>query len=157
MTQSTNHAAIPSPIGTLYCAADDSAVLEILYTTDEKFSGNFNHHHPILQKLRGELESYFSGKLKQFTVPVRLSGTTHRLKVWDELKNIPYGETVSYSRIAKNIGSAPIVVGGAVGANRVNIVVPCHRVIGSNGSLTGYSGGLERKAFLLALENGAAK
>jgi len=144
-------AVIPSPVGDLYCAADDSAVLEILYK-EERGGEKFTDSH-ILSRLRGELESYFSGKLERFTTPVRLSGTPHRLKVWGELKNIPYGETVTYRSVAQRVGSAPIAVGQAVGANRVNILLPCHRVVGSDGSLTGYGGGLERKRFLLALES----
>jgi methylated-DNA-[protein]-cysteine S-methyltransferase len=146
-------AVIPSPLGDLYCQADDSAVLEIQYTAGLFCSDGINH--PVLLQLRNELDSYFSGKLKQFTVPIKLSGTAHRLMVWDELKNIPYGKTVTYRDVAQNVGSAPIAVGQAVGANRVNILIPCHRVVGSDGSLTGYGGGLERKRILLALESGA--
>jgi methylated-DNA-[protein]-cysteine S-methyltransferase len=142
-------AALPSPIGVLYCAADDEAVLEILYSAGESFSENPN---PVLKKLRGELDEYFAGTRRTFSVPVKLSGTQHQLKVWDALQKIPYGETAAYGSIAKAVGSAALAVGQANGKNRVNIVVPCHRVIGSDGSLTGYGGGLERKEFLLNLE-----
>ncbi|MCL2002766.1 MAG: methylated-DNA--[protein]-cysteine S-methyltransferase [Oscillospiraceae bacterium] len=149
MSQAIYRAAILSPLGVLYCSADDGAVLEVLYAAGEPYAGKLN---PVLARLRDELDEYFAGQRKTFGVPLALSGTAHRLKVWDALRGIPYGETVSYRHIAERVGSAPIAVGQAVGANRVNILIPCHRVVGSDGSLTGYGGGLERKKFLLDLE-----
>jgi methylated-DNA-[protein]-cysteine S-methyltransferase len=151
MNQAVCRAAIPSPLGTLYCSADDTAILEILYKTGETHPDNYN---PVLNQLKRELDEYFAGTRKVFNVPVKLSGTPHQLKVWKALQAIPYNKTVTYGYIAQCAGSAPIAAGQAVGKNRVNIVVPCHRVIGSDGSLTGYGGGLERKKILLDLEAG---
>jgi methylated-DNA-[protein]-cysteine S-methyltransferase len=102
-----------------------------------------------------ELGRYFAGERLQFTCPLDLRGTPFQLMVWNALTRIPYGETRSYTEIAREIGHANAVraVGAANGANPVAIIVPCHRVIGSNGSLTGYGGGLPTKAWLLALEH----
>jgi methylated-DNA-[protein]-cysteine S-methyltransferase len=107
-----------------------------------------------LRQAVDQLGSYFTGKRVQFTCPLDLHGTPFQLKVWNALTRIPYGETRSYAEIAREIGhpSAVRAVGAANGANPVAIIVPCHRVIGSNGSLTGYGGGLPTKSWLLALE-----
>ncbi len=107
-----------------------------------------------LRQAVDQLERYFSGERVQFTCPLDLYGTPFQLKVWNALTRIPYGETRSYAQIACEIGHANAVraVGAANGANPVAIIVPCHRVIGSNGSLTGYGGGLPTKAWLLVLE-----
>jgi O-6-methylguanine DNA methyltransferase len=109
-----------------------------------------------LRQTVDQLERYFSGERVQFTCSLDLYGTPFQLKVWDALTHIPYGETRSYAEIANEIGHANAVraVGAANGANPIAIIVPCHRVIGSNGSLTGYGGGLPTKAWLLALEKG---
>jgi methylated-DNA-[protein]-cysteine S-methyltransferase len=144
-----HRAAIHSPIGLLYCAADDSAVIEVLYSATGDFEESLN---PILRTLKKELTGYFSGTLRNFSVPLKLDGTPHRVKVWQALQTIPYGKTFSYKQLAEMVGSAPIAVGQANGRNKINILVPCHRAIGADGSLVGYGGGLERKRFLLDLE-----
>lgn len=110
----------------------------------------------ILDKARRELEAYFAGKLKTFTVPVAPNGTPFQQRVWAALQTIPYGVTRSYGQQAAAIGSpqASRAVGLANGRNPVAIIIPCHRVIGANGSLTGYGGGMERKKLLLDLEQG---
>ena len=107
-----------------------------------------------LRQAVGQLERYFAGERVQFTCPLDLRGTPFQLKVWNALTRIPYGETRSYAEIAQEIEhpSAVRAVGAANGANPVAIIVPCHRVIGSDGALTGYGGGLPTKAWLLALE-----
>ncbi len=107
-----------------------------------------------LQQAMDEMRRYLGGARVQFTCPLDLHGTAFQVRVWEELTRIPYGETRSYSEIAIAIGrlSAARAVGAANGANPVAIIVPCHRVIGSNGTLTGYGGGLPTKAWLLALE-----
>ncbi|HZN03227.1 MAG TPA: methylated-DNA--[protein]-cysteine S-methyltransferase [Candidatus Polarisedimenticolia bacterium] len=112
--------------------------------------------HPLLDRLRGELEEYFDGRRRVFEVPVRLEGTPFQLRVWHELTKIPYGEVRSYLQIARGLGDPQAVraVGGANGSNPISIVVPCHRVIGADGSIVGYGGGLERKRWLLAHERG---
>ena len=105
-----------------------------------------------------QLEAYFAGELKEFTVPLAPSGTPFQLAVWTELTKIPYGSTVSYGDIARALGKRPVAaraVGLANGANPISVIVPCHRVIGSDGSLTGYGGGLDRKELLLRLEGAA--
>ncbi len=108
----------------------------------------------VLETLGAELSEYFSGKRKEFTVPVLLSGTGFRKKAWAALMDIPYGETWSYSRQARHMGMPDAVraVGSANGKNRISIVVPCHRVINKNGSLGGFGAGLWRKEYLLKLE-----
>ena len=108
----------------------------------------------ILDRLQAQLDAYFAGKLRHFTLPLDLRGTPFQRLVWDYLLGIPWGETRSYGQVAGMIGKGGArAVGRAVGTNPVSIIVPCHRVIGSDGSLTGYGGGLERKAALLELEN----
>ena len=114
-----------------------------------------NTAHPLLIKAKKQLQEYFNGKRTQFTLPIEFEGTAFQQKVWDALLSIPYGKTVSYSDIAKKIKkpSASRAVGMAIGRNPLSIIVPCHRVIGANGTLTGYAGGLPNKAFLLELES----
>ena len=99
----------------------------------------------------GQLRAYFDGDLTEFEIPIRLDGTDFQREVWSHLRDIPYGETISYGELARRVGSpkASRAVGLANGRNPVSIIVPCHRVIGSNGQLTGYGGGLERKTWLL--------
>lgn len=105
-------------------------------------------------RLISQLDAYFAGKLRKFKIPLDLRGTSFQRRVWDLLCDIPWGETRSYGQIAKSLGrpKAARAVGRAVGTNPVSIVVPCHRVIGSDGTLTGYGGGLDRKEALLKLE-----
>lgn len=110
----------------------------------------------VIEQAEKELQEYFAGKRKQFTVPLDLRGTKFELKIWDQLLKIPYGQVCSYSDIAKKIHNPKSVraVGGANHSNPVAIIVPCHRVVGKNGSLSGYGGGMDKKKFLLQLEQG---
>ena len=110
----------------------------------------------VLGPIRRELDQYFAGRLKKFSTPVAFTGTQFQTSVWQELRRIPYGETISYLELAKRIRNPKAVraVGLANGANPIAIIVPCHRVIGSNGSLTGFGGGLPTKRALLELEKG---
>lgn len=112
---------------------------------------------PLLRQLAEELSAYFGGQLKDFTVPLSLRGTDFQRQVWEALRTIPYGQTCSYGDIAALLGKPRAVraVGGANHANPVMLIVPCHRVIGKDGSLTGYGGGLPLKEALLRLERGA--
>lgn len=114
--------------------------------------------HPLLQRAVQQLEEYFSGQRMKFDLPLLLHGTEFQRTVWEELLRIPYGSTRSYGAIAACIGSpkAARAVGMACNRNPIAIVVPCHRVVGSNGTLTGYAGGLSRKQFLLELEEKTA-
>ena len=102
-------------------------------------------------EILGQLDAYFAGRLTEFDIPVKLDGTEFQRRVWSQLQAIPYGETISYGELARRVGSpkASRAVGLANGRNPVTIIVPCHRVIGSNGKLTGYGGGLDRKTWLL--------
>jgi methylated-DNA-[protein]-cysteine S-methyltransferase len=114
--------------------------------------------HPVLVRARQQLTEYFSGARRGFDLPLLLAdGDDFRRAVWAELRNIPYGSTVSYADVAARIGDRRLAqsVGQAVGANPLPIVIPCHRVVGSDGSLTGFGGGLDRKRFLLELEEPA--
>jgi len=112
---------------------------------------------PHNRRAASELDDYFARRRSRFTVPLDLRGTPFQRQVWQLLRDIPYGQTVSYSDLARSLGrrNAARAVGGAVGSNPISIIVPCHRVIGANGSLTGYGGGLSRKRALLNLEAGA--
>ena len=109
---------------------------------------------PVLRETRRQLEAYFDGKLRDFDVPLRLEGTPFRLRVWEQLQKIPYGQVISYGELARRVGrpNAARAVGGANHHNPISIIVPCHRVIAAGGSLCGYGGGLELKCTLLRLE-----
>lgn len=111
----------------------------------------------VIEQAGKELQEYFAGKRKKFTVPLDLRGTEFELKIWDQLLKIPYGQVCSYSDIARRIKNPKSVraVGGANHSNPVAIIVPCHRVVGKNGSLTGYGGGMDKKRLLLDLESGS--
>lgn len=108
----------------------------------------------VLEEAKRQLYGYFAGNRKAFTIPLHLVGTDFQQQVWNELLNIPYGATISYKEIAQNIGKPKAVraVAGAIGANGISILIPCHRVIGSDKSLTGYAGGLKAKKMLLQIE-----
>lgn len=108
----------------------------------------------ILEEAKRQLDEYFAGNRKAFTIPLLLVGTDFQQQVWNELLNIPYGATTSYKEIAQSIGKPKAVraLAGAIGANGISILIPCHRVIGSDNSLTGYAGGLEAKKMLLQIE-----
>jgi O-6-methylguanine DNA methyltransferase len=140
-----------SPFGTYFLGSSKVGV--VLVKTQKragKYLGRWDHEQIELK----QLDDYFNGKLRQFNIPLDLRGTTFQRQVWNLLCDIPWGETRSYGHIAKALGrpKAARAVGRAVGTNPVSIVVPCHRIIGSNGALTGYGGGLDRKEALLKLE-----
>lgn len=141
---------ITTPLGPLKACAHDQAVYRLAFT-DTAAPDNPNK---ILQQLKQELDAYFAGTLKKFTVPLDLRGTPFQKKVWQALLTIPAGTTVSYAQIAHAIGqpTAFRAVALANKANPIAIIVPCHRVIKANGDLCGYNGGVERKAWLLEHE-----
>jgi AraC family transcriptional regulator of adaptative response/methylated-DNA-[protein]-cysteine methyltransferase len=162
---------LESPLGPIVTAANqhgiclleftDRRMLETQFTTLKKLFScaivpGENEH---LTKLRQELDAYFAGELRQFSVPLVYPGSPFQLRVWNELLRIPYGETCSYEELARRIGSASgqRAVGHANGTNRVAILIPCHRVVNKDGKLGGYGGGLWRKQHLLDLERGARK
>ena len=153
---------INSPVGKLKLIASASALVGVLWERENTNrvtldAQNHDPHHPILVEAERQLSEYFAGKRTQFELPLEPRGTEFQKKVWRSLRQIPFGETKSYVEIARTIGSprASRAVGAANGKNPLSIVVPCHRVIGANGALTGFGGGLETKAQLLALEAGA--
>ena len=157
---------LESPLGPLLAGANDHGILFLEYTDRRMLERNFKSmrrrfgcgvvpgQHPLLEQLRLELNDYFRGNLKKFTVLLAARGTPFQDKVWQELLRIPYGETISYDELAQRIGqpTAQRAVARANGMNYVCILIPCHRVIGKDGSLTGYGGGLWRKRLLLELE-----
>lgn len=137
-------------VGKLYIAEECGHIVRISF--DEINAEKFET--PLIKKTYKELSEYFNGKRKNFDIPIKLAGTAFQLKVWNELKQIPYGKTASYKDIAIKIGreKAYRAVGMANNKNPVAIIIPCHRVIGSNKSLTGYAGGLDIKEKLLKIE-----
>ena len=140
-----------SPVGNLHIRSDKESIIEVSFTEKKPYC---NDDCDVLRKCTNELGQYFAGKLKEFTVPIKLVGTDFRKKCWEALCTIPYGETISYKELASKVGNpkACRAVGGANHHNPIVVIVPCHRVIGSGGSLTGFGGGLDKKRFLLELE-----
>jgi methylated-DNA-[protein]-cysteine S-methyltransferase len=150
-----------TPVGNLKLVASNNGLAAILWENDNLKRFSFakleeNKTNLILLKWEKQLREYFAGKRKSFDVDLDFTGSDFQKKVWQVLLTIPFGETRSYTQIATQIGNpkASRAVGTAIGKNPIAIIAPCHRVIGSSGELTGFSGGLEVKAFLLELENG---
>jgi len=148
-----------SPVGELKLVASDKGLAAILWENDSPRRVRLapiseDNNHPVLIEAERQLKDYFSGKRKSFSVKLDFKGTEFQKKVWAALLTIPFGETRSYGQIAKQIKNPKAVraVGAANGKNPISIIAPCHRVIGSTGKLTGFAGGLEAKARLLALE-----
>ena len=151
-----NTKLINSPIGPITMVAESNAITGLYFgdVQSNLASSEQTSAFEVLSQCEEELNSYFAGKLKEFKVPVLAKGTPFREKVWEALRQIPYGKTARYRDIAECIGNPKSVraVGGANHHNPVSIIIPCHRVLGSDGSLTGYGGGMEAKQWLLELE-----
>ena len=153
-----------SPLGKLLLAADQTGITGAWFENQKYYAHSLDAEHtekvtPILEDTKRWLDLYFSGKEPDFMPPLHPSGTPFQMDVWDILRQIPYGTTITYGAVAKEIARrrgiprmSAQAAGGAVGRNPVSILIPCHRVVGSNGSLTGYAGGIDRKIKLLALE-----
>jgi methylated-DNA-[protein]-cysteine S-methyltransferase len=148
-----------SPVGDLKLVASNNGLVAILWENDNPGRVRLSElirddHHPILLKTEQQLTEYFAGKRKTFSVALDMRGTPFQKNVWEALLAIPFGETRSYGHLAKQLGNpaATRAVGAANGRNPISIIVPCHRVIGSSGKLTGFAGGLDTKALLLNLE-----
>ena len=141
-----------SPIGTLCVECEDEYVTGIYITTGEACSNA--PHTPFAMKVTREIEDYLNGSLKEFTFSIAMQGTAFQIMVWRELLRIPYGTTATYGDIAKRIGkpAASRAVGMACNRNPLLLAVPCHRVVGAGGKLTGFAVGFERKTFLLEME-----
>jgi methylated-DNA-[protein]-cysteine S-methyltransferase len=158
MNTTTLYSTVASPIGELLLTSDGKSVTGLFMKSQKheaKRTREWKRDDAALNQLRAQLEAYFAGELRAFELPLAPEGTPFQQRVWRALCDIPYGETISYGELARRIGQpgAARAVGLANGQNPIAIVVPCHRVIGANGSLTGYGGGLERKRWLLALES----
>jgi methylated-DNA-[protein]-cysteine S-methyltransferase len=152
-----SYAEIESPVGPLLLVADDGGLRQILFVNGRhqaRPEASWRLDEAPLKETIGQLRSYFAGEREEFDLPLAPEGTPFQQEVWRRLCEIPYGETISYGELAKRIGNpqASRAVGLANGSNPIPIVIPCHRVIGSNGKLTGYGGGLPIKEKLLALE-----
>jgi methylated-DNA-[protein]-cysteine S-methyltransferase len=153
------YTTMTSPVGELKLVATDDGLAAILWQDDDPDRVRLNHlcedkKHSVLVEAERQLNEYFGGKREAFTLKLDFAGTQFQTQVWRALLTIPFGETRSYGQIARQIGkpNAARAVGAANGKNPISIVAPCHRVVGSTGKLTGFAGGLEAKAQLLALE-----
>lgn len=154
-----------SPCGDILLAADQSGLTGLWFEGQKYFAAGLDAEHeekeiPVLKQAKIWLDIYFSGKEPDLSVPLHFTGTDFQNKIWEILCTIPYGETRTYGEIAdqfmKKHGhkTSPRAVGSAVGHNRISIIVPCHRILGAGGDLTGYAGGIDRKKLLLELETG---
>jgi len=157
-TNAMTYTSMESPIGPLLLAGDERGLSLVYFVNGRRPKsppGTWVEDKKRFKEVVRQLQAYFEGKLKDFDLPLVLEGTEFQLLVWRNLQKIPYGETVSYGQLARRIGSpdAARAVGLANGSNPIPIIIPCHRVIGSNGDLTGFGGGLPIKKKLLALES----
>ena len=150
-----------SPVGRLKLAASDNGLVAVLWQNDRPTRVRLeemveDERHPILVETERQLGEYFAGKRKEFSIALDMRGTQFQKDVWELLLSIPFGETRNYGQLARQLGNpqATRAVGAANGRNPISIIVPCHRVIGASGKLTGFAGGLDIKAHLLALERG---
>lgn len=147
-----------SPLGSLLLAASGQGLCGVYFDAHRHFRGPqgwlASEDHPHLRRAAGQLDEYFAGKRWIFDLPLDLSGTPFQQKVWKQLPQVPYGATASYRLHAQSVGAGNAVraVGTAIGRNPISIIIPCHRIVGSDGALAGYAGGLERKRYLLAFE-----
>ena len=158
--------SISTPFGVMHACATEKGICLLEFENRKNINLQFKKLADSLnavivegesiyfEQLKSELENYFQGGKSEFTVPLDLVGTDFQKKVWSELLKIPYGKTISYKQLAERVGDVKAVraVANANGMNKIALIIPCHRVIGSDGSLTGYAGGLDRKRHLLALE-----
>jgi methylated-DNA-[protein]-cysteine S-methyltransferase len=154
------YTSIDSPVGPLLLAASDDG-LRVIEFHESRHPARRGPDwtqgtHPLLERAREQLDEYFTGRRREFDLPLAPQGTAFQRTVWQTLSTIPYGRTISYRDLAERIGrpTATRAVGAANGRNPLPIVLPCHRVIGADGSLTGFGGGLKTKQFLLSLEGG---
>ncbi len=153
-----------SPLGGIFLASDELGLTGLWFEGQKYFALYLDREHeekelPLFDLVKSWLDIYFSGQNPNFTVPLHFTGTDFQREVWEILCEIPYGKTMTYGEIARRLAEQRGVkhmsaqaVGGAVGHNAISIIVPCHRVVGARGSLTGYAGGIDKKKMLLALE-----
>ena len=152
----TRYAVLPSPIGDLVVSGEDGAISGLAFADSPKAGplAAWRRDENAFREVATQLRAYFGGELTDFTVVLAPGGTRFQRRVWAELRAIPYGDTTTYARLAEIVERPRAVraVGHANGRNPISIIIPCHRVVGSNGGLTGYGGGLSRKQWLLAHE-----
>ena len=161
---------LPTPVGGMIAGATDDGICLLEFVHRRTFAdqmARLERHvgvpeagsHTLLTDLRGQLDEYFEGTRRDFDIPLLLAGTDFQERVWRTLLGIPYGATISYAELARRVGlrGGSRAVGSANGANRIAIVVPCHRVVQANGDLGGYGGGLKQKRRLIELEAGASQ
>lgn len=148
-----------SVVGELVLVARNNALLAVIWLDDEEMPEKYRHatrkdDHPLLQQAEKQLDEYFAGQRIDFELPLSPEGTEYQLRIWSELRAIPYGKTWSYKQLAERTGNpkSARAAGGATGRNPLSIVIPCHRVVGTDGKLTGFGGGLDNKAILLDIE-----
>jgi methylated-DNA-[protein]-cysteine S-methyltransferase len=153
-----SYTTFESPVGTLLLAGDANGLRLVSFESTKHAAppqADWRQDKTPFTEVIRQLRAYFRGELKEFDLPLSLEGTEFQLRVWNALRTIPYGETISYAQLAERIGNPKAVraVGLANGNNPIPIIIPCHRVIGSDGSLTGFGGGLSTKKLLLELES----
>ena len=153
-----------SPLGGITLASDDEALIGLWFDGQKYYADALDEKHeekemPVLAETKRWLDLYFSGRDPGFTPPLRMKTTPFRRTVWEIMLAIPYGKTMTYGEIANHVAekkgikkASAQAVGGAIGHNSISLIIPCHRVVGSNGSLTGYAGGIDKKVNLLKLE-----
>jgi methylated-DNA-[protein]-cysteine S-methyltransferase len=160
MMATTCYSYVDSPLGRMFVQGDGEFVTGLFMPQHKGWSGpdsSWKESDGAFGGVRKQLAEYFAGERREFDVPLKLAGTPFQQSVWQELVRIPFGETISYGELARRVGKpeASRAVGNANGRNPISILVPCHRVIGSDGKLTGYAGGVDRKKWLLAWERRA--
>ncbi|MBS4069874.1 methylated-DNA--[protein]-cysteine S-methyltransferase [Algoriphagus aquatilis] len=145
---------ISSPFGNILLESREGCLSRLQFT-EEQTDGEILDQ--VLLSAKEQLEEYFTGKRKNFDMPIGLGGTDFQRKVWMEVAKIPFGQTTTYMKLSQKLGNPAAIraVGAAIGANPILVILPCHRILGSDGSLTGYAGGLDRKKALLELEGHA--
>lgn len=153
-----------TPLGNLMLVANASELIGLYFVgcdhiPAEQKQWKRDSQHPVLQRAKEQLQEYFAGKRTEFSLPLHFSGTDFQERVWRQIALIPYGKTISYADLAHKAGKPTAVraAGSNTGRNPLAIVIPCHRVIGKNGGIAGYAGGLDRKRYLLGLENPNSK
>lgn len=155
----TSYTEYTSPLGTLLLAATERGLCGLYFEQHRYFSGPLGWRHvpahPQLREAARQLDEYFGGSRRSFDLSLDLAGTPFQNAVWEALQTLPFGTTASYRMMAERVGSPKAIraAGTAIGRNPVSIIVPCHRVLGTSGELSGYAGGLDRKRALLAFEN----
>jgi len=144
---------IQTPVGLLEISADDTSITSVYFANEKTKKENPSS---LTNLCATQLKDFFDGKRNDFTLPLRPAGTTFQIQVWNELQKIPFGRTISYMELARRLGDEKKIraAGTANGRNPIPIIIPCHRVIGSDGSLVGYGGGLDKKKWLLEFESG---